>query len=67
MPWADWQFWVTTAAAVWGVRTLYRQIVPSLGPDAACGGHAPCQSCAHHREPGNDDRPRSPLVVLKGP
>ncbi len=72
MPWTDWQFWITTVAAVWGMRTLYRQIVPSLDANAACGGQAPCQSCVRHREPatlggGSDDQPRSPLVVLKGP
>lgn len=41
MPWFDWQFYVVTAAAVWGAWTLLRQLLPgpaSSGP--ACGACA---------------------------
>jgi len=41
LPWTDWQFYVVTAAAVWGAVTLGRQVLPrkdAAGP--ACGGCA---------------------------
>lgn len=42
LPWTDWQFYVVTAAAVWGAVTLGRQILPRGGSSAspACGGCA---------------------------
>jgi hypothetical protein len=41
MPWGDWQFWVVSLAAGWGLWAVLRQLLPRRG-----AGEAPCASCA---------------------
>ena len=59
MPWGDWQFWIVSLAAGWGVWAVARQLLPRRGP-----GEPPCANCAvstaarqardEHRMPGAD-------------
>ena len=60
-PWADWQFWAVTAAAVWGGWALVRQLFPRRGA-SACGACASGAAAAAKKKP--TDEP--PLVVLGG-
>ena len=41
MPWGDWQFWLVTLAAAWGVWAVARQVLPGKKRD-----EAPCSTCA---------------------
>ena len=67
MPWLDWQFYVVTAAALWGAWTLLRQLLPRPGPAGpACGacGAGAC-GCAVKRPPIAAEAPGPPLVTLE--
>ncbi len=55
-PWADWQFWAVTAAAVWGGWTLARQFLPRRDRNA-CGACAAGSAAVAKKQP---------LVVLGG-
>ncbi|MCP3961509.1 MAG: hypothetical protein GY719_27010 [bacterium] len=63
MPWLDWQFWMVTAAALWGAWILVRQLMPVSDPSSPA-----CASCATGAA-ACARRPRlaetSPLVVLQ--
>ena len=61
-PWADWQFWTVTAAAVWGGWTLVRQLLPRREQNA-CGGCAAGSAAMAKKRPGSEG---PPLVVLGG-
>lgn len=41
MPWLDWQFWLVSVAAVWGLWALVRQLTPRRGRN-----EPPCSTCA---------------------
>ena len=41
MPWTDWQFWLVTIAALWGLCAVVRQLVPRRGRN-----EPPCSTCA---------------------
>ena len=65
MPWLDWQFWAVTAAAVWGLWVLVRQVLPrerSTGP--ACGSCATGAAACSPRNTGASPGERPKLVVL---
>jgi len=75
-PWHDPQFYVVTAAALWGGWVLLRQLLPRPSDGPACGGCAAgAAACAKRSAPGSSDaardatsgadRPR--LVVLDNP
>jgi hypothetical protein len=77
-PWHDPQFYVVTAAALWGGWVLLRQLLPRPKDGPACGGCAAgAAACAKRTAPGgadadavpgaipDADRPR--LVVLNNP
>ncbi len=66
MPWLDWQFYVVTAAAVWGAWILLRQLLPSSGPSGPACGACAAGACACARKPtAAVAPPSSPLVVLE--
>lgn len=44
VPVHDWQFWVVTAAALWGVFTLVRTVWPKRKKSGE--GAPPCPRCA---------------------
>ncbi len=64
MPWLDWQFYVVTAAALWGAWALLRQLLPSSGSSGpACGA---CAAGACARKPAAAPvAPGPPLVMLE--
>jgi len=41
MPWDDWQFWLVTLAAAWGLWALVRQLTPRRNRN-----EPPCSTCA---------------------
>lgn len=45
MPLHDWQFWLVTLLALWGLWALARTVVPARRRSAADGG-AGCPNCA---------------------
>ena len=66
MPWDDWQLYVVTLAALWSVRALVRQILPSSTDTAgaACGGCSHCPSRAAAGAAAGEGTVSSPLVQL---
>ncbi len=60
MPWLDWQFYIVTAAAVWGALTLLRQLLPKSGPAGPACGACASGACACAKKP-----PAAPLVTLE--
>lgn len=69
MPVNDWQFWATTVAMVWGVATLWRQMIPKKG-QTACGacaaGAAACSKPkAPARQPTSSPQIGSPLRIVR--
>ncbi len=68
LPWHDWQFYVVSAAAVWGAWSLLRQLLPSSGPAGpACGACAAgAGACACARKPAAAEAATQgpPLVML---
>ncbi len=42
MPWNDWQFWVVTAGAAFGLWMLIRPFLQQRDPEAGCHG---CNTC----------------------
>lgn len=64
MPWLDWQFWTVTAAALWGVWVLVRQLMPATDPSSPACGSCATGSAACARKPSEAESAR--LVVLEG-
>ena len=56
MPWHDWQFWLVTLAAAYGLWALVRQLVPRRGRN-----EPPCSKCAVGPVAGAQrERPKTP-------
>ncbi len=64
MPWLDWQFHVVTAAALWGVWNVLRQLLPKSGPTGPACGACAAGACAK-KPPVAVAAPGSPLVMLE--
>lgn len=66
MPLHDWQFWITTLAALAGLFALVRPFFASSDPDRpACGGCATgAAACAKRPATSEATGSASPLVVL---
>ena len=65
MPWLDWQFYVVTAAAVWGAWSLLRQLLPKSGPAGPACGACASGACGCAKKPAAVAAPRAPLVMLE--
>ncbi len=64
MPWLDWQFYVVTAAAIWGAWSVVRQLLPRSGPAGPACGACAAGACACARKPPVAV-PGPPLVMLE--
>ena len=58
MPWLDWQFWTVTAAALWGLWIVGRQLLPASDSSSpACGSCATgTASCANRPREADADK-----------
>ena len=63
MPWHDWQFYLVTAAAVWGAWIVLRQLLPRRDPSAPACGACASGAAACAKKPRGDAG--SKLVVLE--
>lgn len=61
MPVHDWQFWATTAAMVWAVATLARQMMPKKGQPACGACAAGAAACSKTKA-----APQAPALVQLG-
>lgn len=65
MPFHDWQFWAVTAAMLFSLVNLVRQMLPKKDGSPACGNCAAgAAACSRPAPPGPAGRP-SPLRVLR--
>ena len=58
MEWGDWQFWLVTLAAVWGIWSVIRQLLPAKSKEEPPCAH--CSLAAGVREAADKKRQQAP-------